>query len=483
MIVLALIVFGISSLLGTPVELIPNIEMPMLIVATVYPGAAPRDVESLVTSNIEKAVSTLGGIKNVQSSSAENFSMVILEMEYGTDMEKAHSELKNQLDIYANSLPEDASAPTVMELNINSMTPTIVLSATASGDIDLLQYIKEEVNPEFEKLSGVASVDVSGGASDYIRVQLREEKLSQYGLTMSTLVSLLKNADFSFPAGTIGQGNLDLALRGGVSYDTTESLRSIPITLKTGDVIHFSDVADIYEAAESKSSLSRYNGRENVGITVTKRQSASTLSVTRAVKKMAEQLNTSGQGLNLEVVYDSSTMIQNALDSLGQTLIYGTLLAMAILFLFFGDWRASMIVGTSIPLSLLVTLIAMSVMGFSYNMMSLGGLVIGVGMMVDNSIVVLESYFCSRFENNTPAEAALEGTRAVASSIFGSTLTTVVVFLPIALIQGMSGQLFGQLCFTIVFSLIASLISALTVVPLMYKWLQPREQEHRMVHS
>jgi CzcA family heavy metal efflux pump len=480
-VVLGLIILGVMSLFTTPLELIPDIEMPMLVVYTLYPGAAPQEVESQVTSYIEDAAATLSGVKNVQSSSMENVSLVILEMEYGTNMDEAHSNLKNNLDMYGTQLPEDASAPTVIEINMDMMS-TISLSASETGDVDLLYYVEEEILPEFEKLSGVASVSVYGGESDYIKVELIEQKLTQYNLSMSTISSILSTADFSLPAGSIGQGNLDLKMRGGVSYSTAEALREVPITLPTGDVIHLSDVARVYQTTGQTTSLSRYNGAQNVGISISKRQSASTIAVTRAVKKTVQQLNAAQLGVELDVVYDSSDMILDSITTVGQTLLYGALLAMVVLFVFLGDWRASLIVGSSIPVSLLVTLIAMSLMGFSFNILSIGGLVIGVGMMVDNSIVVTESCFRAKLQKPTLLEGVLEGTRVVASSVVASTLTTVVVFLPIAFLKGMSGQLFGQLCFTIVFSLVASLLSALTLVPLIFLRVSPTERENTPAH-
>lgn len=483
MIVLALILFGFSAMFTTPLELIPNIEMPMMVVVTTYPGAAPQDMESLVTTHLEKAASTLNGIKYIQSISSENLSLVMLEMEYGTDMDEAHSDLKNNLEMYSMMLPDEASKPTVIELNVSTMMPTIVVSATAQGDIDLRHYVEQEIQPEFEKLGGVASIDLSGGQQDYISVTLREEMLTQYNLSMDTLVQMLKSADFSLPAGSIRQGDLDLTLRGGVSYPSTESLRDIPITLSTGDVVRLSDVADITESTVERTSLSRDNGVEDVSMTITKRQSASTFAVTNAVQKAIKELNARDLGLTLRVVYNSSDMIMSSITAVGQTLLYGILLAMAVLFIFFGDWRASLIVGSSIPVSLLVTLIAMNTMGFSFNILSLGGLVIGVGMMVDNSIVVLESCFRCKGAGRSLREGAQEGTRVVASSIVASTLTTVVVFLPMAFISGMSGQLFGQLCFTIVFSLVASLISALTLVPLVFYRLSPTEKTNNLARN
>ncbi len=477
--VLALVVFGLFGLLGASMELIPDINMPMLVLMGFYPGASPEDVESLVTTHLESAASTLPSVKNINCISSENVSMVMLEFEYGTNMEEIKSDLRGNLEIYKNFLPEEVASPTIVEMRTD-MTPTMVLSATSQSDMDLYAYVDEYIVPRIKRIDGVANVDVMGGDRKYISISLKEDKLSQYGLSMDTIAAIVKNASFSVPSGSVSQGNLELLLRGGVDYDTIYSLGTIPITLKTGDVIHLSDVSDIALTVSPADSISKTNGIDDVTISISKRQSSSTFDVTDKVKRVVEDNNSEGLGVNLQILNDSSAMIKTSISSVFQTMIWGIILAMAVLFVFFGDWRASIIVGTSIPISLFVTLIAMQLAGFSFNILSIGGLVVGIGMMVDNSIVVIESCFRNT-KGRSLYEAALKGTEAVASSIFASTLTTVVVFLPIAFIKGMSGQLFGQLCFTIVFSLLASLISAVSVVPLMYCKTAPKEKEHPRV--
>lgn len=473
--ILALVVFGASSVLSTPIELTPEMDFPVMLVLTIYPGAGPEEVEELVTSEIEAAIGSLSGMKTVQSQSSENMSMVMLQYEYGTNMDTAHMDLQEKIDSIRNSLPDTVQAPTILEMNMDMM-PSIVLAAQNTGDLNVLNYINDEMVPEFEKLSGVASVSVMGGREDYISVELNEARMNQYGLTVNTIVSLVNSADFSYPAGSADQGSQSLILRGGVDYESAESLREMPITLRTGDIIHLSDVATIRESTKEADSISRFNGDETVLLSISKRQSASTISVSNAVIKVMDALNAKGTGIKLSVVYDTKDSILSAVSSVFSSLILGIVMSMLVLFLFLGDFKASLIVGTSMPVSLLTTLIIMSFAGISINVMSLGGLVIGVGMMVDNSIVVLESCFRARSEGRTFTGASLEGARIVTASIIASTITTVVVFLPISLLKGLSGQLFRQVGFTIIFSLTASLISALTLVPLLFQKLQPAEK-------
>lgn len=475
-IVFALLVFGAMSIATTPLEMTPDIEMPMFVVMTTYPGAGPEDVEELVSKKVEDACSTLNGLKNVQSVSQENVSLVILELEYGSNMDIAHMDLQEKINRYKGLLPDNASDPIIMEMDVNGM-PSVVLSASATGDINLLNYINESIVPEFEKLSGVASVDVAGGQEEYISIQLMEDRLRQYGLDIDTISALLSAANFSIPAGDADMGTQSLAVRAAVEYKTVESLRDVPIPLRSGGVIHLSDVAQIFRTSRDADSISRYNGVDNISLSITKRQSASTLDVSRTVLREVGRLNAADSGVRLDVIYDSSDMIVDSVKTVFSTLILGVLLSMLVLFLFFGDIKASLIVGSSMPISLLVTVILMKLMGFSLNVVSLGGMVIGVGMMVDSSIVVIESCFRrSSTERQDFKKCAIEGAGFVAMSIIASTITTVVVFLPISVMKGLSGQLFKQLGFTIIFSLTASLICALTLVPLFFSMFKPVER-------
>lgn len=479
--VLALVVFGLSSLMGSPIELMPDMEMPYLMIMTTYPGAGPEEVEDLVTSDIESSVSTLSGLKNIRSVSQENVSMVLLEMDYGTNMDLAHMDLQEKINMFSNSLPDEASDPIIMEMSMDMM-PSISLSAKPTGDVNLLSLIDDQVVPELEKLSGTASVNVSGGLEDYVSVRLDDQKMQQYHLDMNTVISVIGASDFSIPVGSVDRGDTTLTLRGGVDYNTVQSLREIPFTLPSGSVVHLSDFATVFQTTKEPTSISRYNGSDTVVINVTKRQSASTVDVCRDVVKAMNEINSRNLGVELGIISDTSENIISSVSSVGQTLVMGVILSMVVLFLFFGDWRASVIVGVSMPVSLLVTLILMNMMGLSLNVVSLGGLVIGVGMMVDNSIVVLESIFSSKDQNRSLKEAAVHGADIVTSSVIAGTITTIVVFLPISLLKGMSGQIFKQLGYTVIFSLTASLISALTLVPLMFVRMKPIEKKETWIN-
>ena len=480
LVVLCLIVFGLSSIFSSQLELIPEMEMPMLIISAVYPGASPDDVDQLVISKIEDEIGTLSGVDSVTSMSSENFGMVLVQYDYDQNIDKAYDDLKKKLDGIKSDLPDDVDTPTIIEMDINS-TPSITLAVNNDSVDNLYNYVNGDIVPEIEKLTSVASVDVSGGQEAYIKAELIPEKLSQYHVNMNTIVAALKSADFSMPIGSTSVGNKDLSVTSGTSFDTMELLKKIPITLGNGNIIYMEDVANIYNTVEAKDSIGRYDGKDTMTIGVKKNQDSDHITVSKAVQETMQTLKAQDPSLEYVVVNDYSDQISDSLKSVFQTMIMAVIIAMFIIWLFFGDIKASLIVGTSIPVSILAALILMKVMGFTLNVITLSSLVLGVGMMVDNSIVVLES--CFRFTDKgggfvETRKAAIDGTAAVLESIIGGTVTTCVVFIPLALISGMSGQMFKPLGFTIVFCMIASLISAMTLVPLCYVYYRPKEKEN-----
>lgn len=477
--VLCLIVFGISSITSSKLELTPEMEMPMVIVLTVYPGANPEDVDELVTKPIEDEIGTLNAIKSVMSYSNENMSMVMLEYEYGTDMDKAYSDLKKKTDALQSSLPDDVEDPVIMEFNINDQA-TMYMAVNNDAEDNLYNYVNDKIVPEYEKISSVASVDVSGGRQDYVRIEVMPEKMSQYHLDMSSIASIVASADFSYPAGSTKVGNQKLSVSSGVEYPDLESLKKIPITVGNGSTIYLEDVANVYTTLEAENGIGRYNGEDTIALSIKKQQKSSAMDVSKAVNNTTNQLLEANPNLEIVIVNDNSDTINDSLTSVVQTMVLAVLISMFIIFLFFGDLKASLIVGTSIPVSIMAALVMMKVMGFSLNVITLGSLVLGVGMMVDNSIVVLESCFRSTKGKGFAEfrDAALKGSGIVIQSIIGSTATTCVVFLPLAFLSGMTGQMFKPLGFTIVFCMLASLISAMTIVPLCYTMFRPIEKEH-----
>lgn len=477
LVILALAVFGISSIMGFKLELTPDIEMPMLIVMGTYPGADPESVDELVASVIEDAGASLSGVDSVTSMSMENYCMVLFTYEYGVDIDECHTDLRSALEVASLQLPDDVDEPTIIEMNMNS-SDVMTISAIEAGDVDLLKVVNESVVPELESLSSVAQVAVSGGSEDYIKVELDETLMKQYGLTMATVAQFLGTVDFTYPAGSVTQGSQDISVATSMEYNTVQKLRQVPLVTATGSVITLQDIANVATASKDADSVSRYNSMDNVSIGIKNKSSAGAVNACRDVEKTLLKIQQENPAITFNITYNASESIISSLWSVAQTLALGVVLTMAVLFLFFGDFKASLIVGASMPISLFLTLILMNFMGFSMNIVTLGSLVIAIGMMVDSSIVVIESCFRRQRTTKDFKQAAFEGTREITASIVASTITTIVVYLPLATMKGLSGQLFSQLGFTIVFAMTASLIAAMMLIPLFYFVFKPKEKEN-----
>ncbi len=481
MALLCLLVFGISSVFSATLEQMPEMETPMMIVNAMYSGAGPEDIDELVTKPIEEKVNTLEGVKSISSSSSDGRAMVMLEYDYGTDMDEAYDELKQMLDgQLERELPEDAET-SVFKMSNNAST-TMMLSIGHKTQTDLYDYVDQNIVPEFEKIPSVAQVEAMGGSSEYISIELQSDKMKQYKLTMDQISSAMASADLSYPSGDAVAGNLELSVTTSMENDTLEDLKKVPITTSSGQIVYLEDVANVYEAEEERGGVSRYNGQETISLSISKNQDDTAMDVSKAVKETIEELKADDPDLEITIARDTSDDIVSSLKDVAETMVLAVLISMGIIFIFFGDFKASMIVGSSIPTSILLSLILMTQMDFSLNVITMSALVLGVGMMVDNSIVVLESCFRETAKEKNRglfefAKAALDGSGIVLQSIIGGTVTTCVVFLPLAFLEGMTGQIFKPLGFTIVFCMCASLLSAMTVVPLCYMMYRPKERE------
>lgn len=475
MCLITIVYFGFQSVMGAKVELTPEMELPMLLISTVYAGASPEDINELIISEQEDAISTLSGVDTVQSVSMDNVAIIMIQYEYGTNMDTAYIDLKKAIDA-VQDMPEDAEEPTIMELDINSM-PVITLAVSGQTDENFYTYVENNIVPEFEKLSSVGEVSLSGGQESYVRVQIDPQKLDQYNLSMEQVAQIVGAADFTIPVGSVDVGQQELSASADNSYDDIESLKTVPIPLADGNTIHLSDVAQVYEATEDAASIGRYDGEDVISIGIKKQQSFTAIETSKDVMSEIESLEAANPGVKFTVINDSSEMIEESISDVYQTVILAVVLAMIVLWLFCGDLRASIIIGASLISSVVLALIAISAMGFSMNIISLTSLVFGVGMMVDNSINVLDGCFRAKEKLNY-YEAALEGARSMVGAIAGGTATNCVVFIPLLLLEGLTGQLFVQLAITVIFCLIASLFSATTIVPLCFYMWHPQEKEN-----
>lgn len=482
LIVLALVVFGLTSVLSFRLELTPDMEMPMLLVYTIYPGADPESVEELVTKPIESAGAEQSGVTTYTSQSAENMSMVMFQYEYGTDLDEAYMDLQTALNTAKAGMPEDVNDPLIIEMAMDQME-TMDVSVMAVGDSDVLSYVNDTMVPELETLSGVAQVQVSGGKENYIKVELNSQAMKQYGVTMSGISQTIGAMDFTVPVGSVSQGTQDIAISSAADISGVVQIQNIPITTARGQVIPLSELATVTESQVEDSGVSRTNGQEDITVAITKKKSYGTVDVTRSVERLLDRLQASNDTVKIDVIYNASEAIISSLSSVGETLVLGVILSMLVLFLFFGDLRASLIVGSSMPISLFATMIGMNMLGFTFNVVTMGALVIAIGMMVDSSIVVLESCFRLKDKTGEYHDSALKGTGYVTTSIIASTITTVVVYLPLSTMKGLSGQLFAQLGMTIIMAMLTSLIVAMTIIPLLFGKFKPQEKKELPINK
>lgn len=481
LIVLALFVFGISSVFGFKMELTPDLEMPMLFVMTIYQGGDPATTEELVTKIIEDSGKTLSGVDSVTSQTTENMSIVMFSYEYGTDTDEAYSDLRSAIDTASLQLPEDAHDPVIIQMDMNAQD-MMTLSVTSTGDTDVLAFVEDELRPELERLSDVAQITVSGGEQDYIRIQLHKEKMQQYGVTMANIRTYITTTDFTIPIGSVEQGSQSISASASSKPENLMDLQNIPIITARGTTIMLSDIATVSMSSQANNSISRFNGHDSISIGIAKVQSEGTVDVSNHVKSLIEKVAAKNSAIKISVAYDAADSIKSSLSSVAQTLVLGVVFSMIVLFIFFGDFKASLIVGSSMPISLLATLIFMSFAGFSLNIVTMGALVIAIGMMVDSSIVVLESCFRLKDERPDYKDAALVGAKVVASSVSASTITTVVVYFPLATMKGLAGQLFSQLGFTIIFAMMSSLIVAITLIPIFFWKYRPKEKKDTLAN-
>ena len=474
MVILAVVVFGVSSLTGMSMEYMPDMDMPVELVMVTWPGADADSIERLVTEEVEDECETLSDVNTITSIASDNYTMVMIQYEYGTDIDEAYDDLKVAMDGLAASLPDDCEDPMILEISADAMA-TMTVSATAPEGTDIQSYIDDTVVPDLQSIGGVAQVEAMGASDEYLQIIVDETKMAQYGLTFSSIGAAITAADFDMPVGNVTIGSQDLALTADGNIDIGQSLniQNVPLQTSTGQTIRLGDVTSyIGLTHEEAESISRYNGSQSILLSVTAQNSAPTMEVCSDV---LDTLNTYAEtdGIDFQVIYSEADSIRDSLSEVLNTLITGVILTMIVLFIFFGDIRASLIVGFSMPLSILLSMILLNFAGFDFDMMVGTSLVVAIGMIVDNSIVILESCMRWREQGLDFKEAAVQGTSEMLMSCLGGTITTVVVYIPLAMAQGMMGQMSRPLSCTIALTMLSSLLCAVTVVPMVFTVAKP----------
>ena len=463
---LMVIVFGFYSFSTLPLALMPSMEIPAAIVYATYPGAGPEDIEQQVTKPLESAVAGLSGLDTLQSTSSENMSMVIIQFTDSTNLDDAMTDLRDKVSQVKSQLPDDASDPTVMSIDIDSMP--VVQVALRGSDLATLQSIAEDdISPALERLDGVASVDISGGYEDEVAVKTNAARLKGYNLTITSVAQQLGADNMAIPGGDLDNGSQTLSVRTDGEYSSLNDVKNALISLPTGGTVRLSQIADVAMQPKDRSTIAKVDGEECIMLSVNKQSGSNTVKIAESAVKRLNEVIAGNESLQADVVMDQSDYINLTVDNAVSNIWMGVLFAAIVLLVFLRDIGATLSLTIAMPCCILFTFLIMNVLGITLNMMSLGGITLGVGMIVDNSIVVLENIFSYRADGYDRWDACTKGTGEVMTSVTASTLTTIAVFLPIALSGGMTGMMFREFCITIVALLLSSLIIALTLVPLL----------------
>ena len=514
MVFLAAVVFGALSYQRLPITLMPELSYPTLTVRTEYPGAAPEEVENDISRPIEEALGVIGGLTRLSSVSRSGVSDVVLEFTWDTDMSEAIQDTLEKLDLVF--LPQEAERPLILRFD-PSLDPVLELSLSGHDErfegeegLRALRRIAElQIKRTLEPIRGIAAVRLRGGLEEEIHVLVDEEQLRRTGLSIQTVIDRLRQENVNVAGGTLKEGRIEYMVRTLNEFENLEQMRETVVARVDGRDVHLRDLAEVKTAHKEREIMTRTNGEESVQLDIYKEADANMVALSRRIRdalgefdlaayeaKIARgpepeeekkkkgfqfgppkdnedgpsgltEILYANEGVLLEIVADRSIFIKSSIDEVRNTAVLGGLLAVIVLFLFLRNGRSTAIIAVSIPISLLVTFAPLNLLGVTLNIMSLGGLALGIGMLVDSSIVVLESIFRCREEGDSLKTAAVRGTREVRGAVIASTLTSIAVFFPMVFVEGVAGQAFGDLGLAVVISLLVSLVVAVAFIPML----------------
>lgn len=461
------ILLGLVSFSRLSVDLMPDISYPTVSLVASYPNTSPEDIENLITIPLEDAVSAIQGIELITSTSQEGSSVVRLSFAWGTDLAEAVNDIRDRIDRILSRLPDDMDKPMIRKLDLSAF-PIMMLGVSSEMDrSDLNTFVENNVKYRLERIPGVANVDVSGGLSKEIQVLIKAETLEAYHITPGTIAQALREENRNVPIGTIKEHGRDILLRSPGEFAGVEDIKNIPVSLKGGTTLYLRDIATVWETTEDETRSVRVNGERGIVISMNKQSDANTVAVSTEVRRELARINRDHPFLNMVAIMDSSQYIRASINNIGLSLIIGAVLAVIILFLFLENIPSTMIISTAVPISVTATFLLMYLNGYTLNLMTFGGLALGIGMLLDNSIVVLENIFRHNEEGLARKQAAVKGVSEVVQPLIASTLTTIVVFLPVVFIRGIAGIMFRQFAVIVSFSLLCSLLVALFLVPML----------------
>ena len=468
MIFAGVVVMGIYSIFYVPIDLMPEIDPPIVTVFTFYQGANASEIEENITKRLEGRFNTLSNLKKIISNSKDNISFILLEFEWGTDLDEATNSIRDAISMAERYLPEDAEKPTVFKFS-SSMIPVLMLSATADESFPALTKILEDkiVNP-LNRIDGIGSVSVMGGPIRSVLVDVDPRRLEAYNLSVEQIGGIIKAENFNLPSGNIEMGITDYPLRIQGEFEASDEIENIVIGNFNDKVIYLKDVATVTDTIKKLTVDERTNGKLGVKIMIQKQSGANTVSVANEVnEKLEDLIKNLPPDIKIETIYDSSDYIVKSINNLATTLMYAGIFVVLVVLFFLGRWRATFIIILTIPVSLIAAFIYLFISGNTINIISLSALSIAIGMVVDDAIVVLENITTHVEKGSYPREASIYGTNEVGMAVVATTLTVVAVFFPMVFLGGLTGIMFNQLGWIVTITVVVSTIAALTLTPML----------------
>jgi HAE1 family hydrophobic/amphiphilic exporter-1 len=473
MVVLMVLLLGAISLLRLPIDLMPDISYPTLSISCTYENAGPEEIEELITRPIEQAVSAVPGVDELTSVSVEGQGTVRVTFSWGTDLDAAANDIRDRLDRIIDHLPEDADRPTLRKFDLASF-PILILGASSNLDpVKTRRIIEDQVQYRLERVPGVAAVNIYGGLEREIHVSLDPAKINALAIPLESIIAKINEGNVNIPAGTIEKGNFEITVRTPGEYTDLKQLQDTVIAVRQGAPIQLREIARVEDSWTKITRVVRVDGVSGMRMSINKQSGKNTVEVARGAMAELERINRDIPQIKIIPIIDTSDYIRRSISNVGTSATYGGILAIIVLLLFLRNFRSTIVIATAIPVSIIATFALLYFAHFTLNIMTLGGLALGIGMLVDNAIVVLENIFRMR-ESGEPLEsAAVDGAEEVTAAVIASTLTTMVVFLPLVFVRGMSGVMFKQLSIVVSFSLMCSLAVALTLVPMLSAKILP----------
>ena len=473
-----IVLLGAISLTRLPVDLMPEFTAPTISINVGYNGVGPLEMEQLITRPIEQAVGAVAGVETISSNSSEGRTNVRINFAWGTDMNEALDEVRTRIDRVRGRMPEDAEQIQIFKADSNAQA---IMQLAVEGDFDpvtLREIAQNDLVTRLERVPGVAAVTVNGGLRRQIHIELSKEKITALNLSVDRVVQTLRQENQNTPLGEVSQGDATYLVRSQGEFTNLDDIRNLVVMTRAGVPIYLRDVADVIDSTEDRRQFMRIDGRPGVRMAVNKQTEENTVAVSEGIREEVERINREVPGIRVLVTNDQSIFIQRAIDNVQEHALLGGILVVLIIFAFLRDFRSTLIVSTSIPVSVIGTFALLYFGGFTLNTMTFGGLALGIGMIVDAAIVVLENTHRHLHMGKDRITAAIDGSEEVWTAILTSTLTHIAVFVPLLFLSGFSSILFGQLSYVVMFSLAMSLFVAVTIVPVLCsRWLHTPDEE------